>query len=171
MSSRTAIASLAVVAAAAAVVLWVRPADDKPTDLPVSASPSAEGEVPKPPPPVLTYEAPPIVREPKAEEKERLLKLPTGEYVPALNGVLNPAAMQWPSTIPYSPIVGRERDSHGQDWYVHADGSKSTTTMVFRSDLGRMDPVTQVANPNATLPMEGTPDATGAPGPGGGDKK
>ena len=66
--------------------------------------------------------------------------------------------MQWPAELPYSPIIGRERDAHGLDWYVHADGSKSITQMVFRRDLGRLDPVTNVFNPAKVLPMEPDPD-------------
>lgn len=153
MSARIALTSLIVISAVAATVLWLRPNEQAP----VGVTPQAAPDVPAPAPsnaPVMTYEAPTIVREPKPEERDRMFKLPNGEFVASLNGVRDAPEMLWPKDIPYSPIVGRERDTHGQEWYVHADGSKSTNRMVFRSDLGRMDPITTVANPTAPLPME-----------------
>jgi hypothetical protein len=36
---------------------------------------------------------------------------------------------------------------------VHADGSRSTTEMVWRSDLGRYDATTRLARPTPTAPM------------------
>lgn len=160
MSARIALSSLIVISAVAATVLWLRPNEQAP----VEVTPHAVPDAPTPAPsnaPVMTYEAPKIVRDPKPEERERMFKLPNGEFVASLNGVLNAADMLWPTEIPFSPIVGRERDAHGHEWYVHADGSKSTNRMVFRSDLGRMDPITTVANPTAPLPME--PSEPGAP--------
>ena len=84
--------------------------------------------------------------------------MPDGTQVPMLNGVTELAANPWPGDVPYSPIVGKETDPSGQDWYVHADGTKSTMQMVWRSDLGRHDGVFQVARPGPVLP----------PGPRGG---
>ena len=62
--------------------------------------------------------------------------------------------MLWPRERPYSPIVKVEVDPHGQEWYVHEDGSKSTTVMGWRKDLGRLDAMTQVANPVPTVARE-----------------
>lgn len=153
MSARIALSSLIVISAVAATVLWLRPNEQAP----LAVTPQAVPDLPAPTPsnaPVMTYEAPTIVHAPKPEERDRMFKLPNGDFVASLNGVLNAPEMLWPKDIPYSPIVGRERDTRGHEWYVHADGSKSTNRMVFRSDLGRMDPITTVANPTAPLPME-----------------
>lgn len=80
-------------------------------------------------------------------DRERYVALPDGTYVEALNGARGAPAMCWPEGRPWSPIIGTERDVRGQLWYVHADGAKSTTLMTYRADLGRPDPITQVAIP------------------------
>lgn len=85
----------------------------------------------------------------------RSIRMPDGKYLPALNGVLNPPALTWPTGRPYSPVVGTERDTRGDDWYVHADGSKSTMKMIQMNRQGRIsvEPVSYVANPQPTLPV------------------
>jgi len=82
-----------------------------------------------------------------------MLELPDGSRVPALNGVKAPAALVW-GDAPWSPIVGTTR-SEGVDWFVHEDGTYSTTVEVFRSDLGRTDPVTLVSRAGTPVPVEG----------------
>lgn len=83
-----------------------------------------------------------------APEGNRELQLPDGSVVPTLNDAVDaaPIAQFWGSQ-PWSPIVGVERSSAGLDWYKHADGSYSTTQMVWRSDLGRHAAMTRVAHP------------------------
>ena len=53
--------------------------------------------------------------------------LPDGTFVPALNGV--ETAVQWGKRS-FSPIVGRNLTDTGVEWYVHEDGSQSTTVQV-----------------------------------------
>lgn len=83
----------------------------------------------------------------------RELLLPDGTTVPTLNGAVDaePLATFW-GPFPWSPIVGVERNDQGLDWYKHADGSYSTTQMVWRQDLGRHAAMTRVAHPSATPP-------------------
>ena len=78
----------------------------------------------------------------------RELQLPDGTSVPTLNDAVDaaPLAVYWGSS-PWSPIVGIERSDAGLDWYRHADGSYSTTQMVWRKDLGRSAAMTRVAHP------------------------
>jgi hypothetical protein len=45
-----------------------------------------------------------------------------------------------------------ERSDLGVDWYVHADGTRTTTEMKWRSDLGRLDAMTRIAVPNGEPP-------------------
>jgi hypothetical protein len=80
----------------------------------------------------------------------RDLLLPDGTTMPTLNGATDaePLATYW-GPFPWSPIVGVERNDQGLDWYRHADGSYSTTQMVWRQDLGRMAAMTRVAHPGA----------------------
>ena len=82
------------------------------------------------------------------------LALPDGTFVPLLNGVREaPAGGWWPADRPWSPIVSKERYADGAEWYVHADGCKSTTIMVWRSDLNREDPAVNLAIPVPALPV------------------
>ncbi len=122
---------------------WATSSDEPPTHLDQPPAPVA---APTAPPARLQYTAPVATRTPEPAARKRMVLLPNGDYVPTLNGVLDAPAMDWPTSIPYSPIIGRESTAT-LDWYVHADGSKSTTQMAFRTDLGRMGPVTTVANP------------------------
>ncbi|MFK7738680.1 MAG: hypothetical protein AB8H80_00045 [Planctomycetota bacterium] len=75
------------------------------------------------------------------------LLLPDGSEVPTLNGATGakPLADVWPKQRPWSPIVGVERSTLGVDWYVHADGTRTTTQMRWRADLGRDDALTRIA--------------------------
>lgn len=73
--------------------------------------------------------------------------LPDGSWAPALNGVRNAPKMDWPPEIPWSPIRRKILGKDGKEYYEHFDGSYSTTQMIYRSDLGRKEAVTQVMNP------------------------
>ncbi|MCA8949496.1 MAG: hypothetical protein KDE27_08325 [Planctomycetes bacterium] len=99
---------------------------------------------------------------------EGMLLLPDGGYVAPLNGVTNPPKLIWDNPE-WSPIVRIEHNGE-LDWYVHADGSYSTTLWMWRKDLGRMDAVSYSLHPRdpvptAPLPPEGEPAETAAEGP------
>jgi hypothetical protein len=86
--------------------------------------------------------------QPKDATGSRKLELPDGTFVATLNGAIDapPLARYW-GPFDWSPILGVERNDAGLDWYKHADGSYSTTQMVWRSDLGRNEAMTRVAHP------------------------
>lgn len=86
---------------------------------------------------------------PAAREASSLWLLPDGTRVPMLNGATDapPLAEYWGSAVPWSPIVGIERNDQGVDWYRHQNGSWSTTQVVWRSDLQRHMAMTRVAHP------------------------
>ncbi len=88
------------------------------------------------------------------------LALPDGTFVPALNGATDPAPLQqfW-GPFAWSPIVG-VRQGAGIDWYEHADGSMSTTQMVWCQQLGRELAMTRVAHPGPA-PAEAAPAPSG----------
>jgi hypothetical protein len=94
--------------------------------------------------------APAVTGQAPAAAPSRDLLLPDGTTMPTLNGATDaePLATYW-GPFPWSPIVGVERNDQGLDWYRHADGSYSTTQMVWRQDLGRMAAMTRVAHPGA----------------------
>ena len=82
------------------------------------------------------------------------LRLPDGTSVPVLNGAFGAPAMSWPYYRPWSPIVRKETDPSGDDWYVHADGTKTITKNYYMSHLGGFSPVTNVFHPVAPLPVD-----------------
>lgn len=91
-----------------------------------------------------------VSERPQEDVDERTtMLLPDGSRVATLNGATDVRPMQevWPKGRPWSPIVGVERSDVGVDWYVHADGCRSTTEMRWRADLGRADALTRIAQP------------------------
>ena len=150
MSGHGAGAAGAVLAALALSWLWPAQLDTEPTLAPVAAAlAAAEG-------PAVTAAAAaaghvqraPAAAKPAAAEPSRRLELPDGTSVPTLNDAIDAAPLQqfW-GNWPWSPITGVVRGDNGIDWYEHADGSCSTTQMVWRSDLGRHLAMTRVAHP------------------------
>lgn len=75
------------------------------------------------------------------------VKLPDGSVREALNGVVGAPAITWDPGRPWSPIVEIRRFDDGLDWFVHADGTRSTTRYFFRPDLGREDASTLTQHP------------------------
>lgn len=70
---------------------------------------------------------------PPATDPVHELRFPDGSSRPALNGVTDSLTPSFTGCVPYAPIVGTERDYHGLDWYVHANGVRSTS---FRDARG-----------------------------------
>ena len=70
-----------------------------------------------------------------------MLRLPNGTAVPPLNGVKNPPPLQWKAKRPWSDIIGTRiveyPDRSPVEWYVHADGSQSTTVMLKQERQGK----------------------------------
>lgn len=106
----------------------------------------AQGEVSR----SATPDAARAPEQPPAE----LLRLPDGTAVAPLNGVQRAGPFVW-GDGPYAPIVGTETQN-GIEWWVHADGTKSTTLMIWRKELGRADATTVVARPAAPVPVDDT---------------
>lgn len=112
---------------------------DAPTHLPESPKPAR-----------ASPSAPPRTEEPlRADE---LLAMPDGSFVEPLNGVRSPPKPGWQKGRPYAPIERVERRADGRDYYVHADGSSTTTWWTWRADLGRWDAVTNVQHPVPNAP-------------------
>src|SRR5688572_8699500 len=148
----------------AGVVLWPRvvPVGDGPGPGPATRTAPASGPAPASP------VGPPAVPSTRPAPTRMMFRMPDGMEVPMLNGVTElPAGNPWPADVPYSRIIGRETGTGGIEWYVHADGSKSTMQMVWRSDLGRVAGVYLVANPRPTLPLVGDGAAKAASQPTG----
>jgi hypothetical protein len=82
-----------------------------------------------------------------------VIRFPGGQTAKALNDCKSSATCVW-GDRPWSPIE-RVEFNNGLYWYVHRDGTYTTTTMTWRSDLGREDVV--------ALCMHPTRRKTGAP--------
>jgi len=93
----------------------------------------------------------PKSKEKKLARKHRLY-FPDGSYLQALNGATNAAPVEFRGR-PFAPVIGKQKDSSGREWYVHEDGSQSTTVMGWRRDLGRYDAITEVAHPTDPRPL------------------
>lgn len=147
--NRTAFAALSGGALAAALGVWSVTAGSPPPAAAAGPAVTAAepAAAPSPAREIGTVVEPPLAA-PAAVDRSRELELPDGTYVATLNGAVDaaPLARYW-GPFPWSPIVGTERSSAGVDWYKHADGSYSTTQMVWRSDLGRHAAMTRVAHP------------------------
>jgi hypothetical protein len=77
---------------------------------------------------------------------------PDGSRLPALNGATHPPRPTYPGWLHFTPVVRTVRGADGHDWYEHEDGTRSTSYMVWREDLGRMDAVTDLAAPKPQQP-------------------
>ena len=92
------------------------------------------------------------------------VKFPDGSSMPALNGVQTEVVIAW-GTKPFTRVVGTEDGPNGWKWYVHENGTRSTTVMLETN--GVPGPTGLVAEPTTVLPTrEEIPEGqgTGAPG-------
>lgn len=87
---------------------------------------------------------------PSAEDRPRYVEMPDGSWLPALNGVRGAPKSSWNPERPYARVVRVDR-MQDADWYVHADGTWTTTRSVFRKDLGRDDPQSYALHPQPDL--------------------
>jgi hypothetical protein len=139
LSGLAALIALAVVSA----VFWFPPRGDAEIE-PALPEPPAATATPEPTPaPIRTPDRP-----------EELVGYPDGTYMPPLNGVTHPSSLMWPVGHPFTPIVGKRSTADGTWWYLHADGTCSTTMMVWRSDVGAKVAMTHVARPVPVAPVE-----------------
>ncbi|MBK8097292.1 MAG: hypothetical protein IPK26_09300 [Planctomycetes bacterium] len=79
-------------------------------------------------PVVVPAEPLPAVSSAPAAPAAAMARFPGGHTLRALNGIAESVDMPWPADHAWSPVEGVVRDQ-GQDWYRHADGSWSTTTV------------------------------------------
>lgn len=152
-SERTRWALATGAAATLAAALLLRPADDPPQGRGRTPAPAAVATEPAPPAVAAPRPVPEPAAAAAAKDRSRQLELPDGTFVEALNGAVDPAPLvRYWGPVAWSPIVGIERSSAGVDWYRHANGSYSTTQMVWRSDLGRNEAMTRVAHEGPPAP-------------------
>lgn len=94
------------------------------------------------------------------------VKFPDGSSMPTLNGVQGEVVITWGS-MPFTRVVGTEDGPHGVKWYVHENGTRSTTIMLETN--GVPAPTGLVAEPAPVLPTSEEflqREGSGAPAPG-----
>jgi len=145
----------AAVVAACLVTVALRRGDGAESVSPVPPSVAA---APAPPAAAAPITVVPITVVPVAaardpQARDRQLELPDGTFVPTLNGATGALSLGkcW-GARPWSPIERIERSDLGIDWYVHADGTRTTTEMKWRDDLRRLDAMTRIAVPQGEPP-------------------
>lgn len=122
---------------------------NEPPAKPVKRAPAAPAKHEQPT--EMSAPTPPVTEAPRP--KSDMLVFPDGTALPPLNGVEKPGPVQWPEGRPYSPVVGKHTEPNGLEWYDHADGTMTTTTVTWRKDLNRYDGVTLMATPKKPLPI------------------
>ena len=77
--------------------------------------------------------------------------LPDGTRVANLNGVAESVEFPWPGNHAYAPIVSVIHEPDGTDWYLHDDGTRTTT--LYRKVNGVMRPLGLSATPTTPVPL------------------
>lgn len=123
-----------------------RPAEEAPASLPPTAAPAAAS--PAPVQPVTAAAEPSVERQAPAVPTPGKLLYACGQEAPALNGVTESIKLDWAG--PWSPIqkIVVER---GWEWYVHEDGSRSTTQMIDMNGVPQA--MALRAQPTEPLPL------------------
>jgi hypothetical protein len=161
---RTALLAAAALAAVAALgYQWL--AKSEPLQVPAGA-PTApaqpEPAAPKPAQAEVTAQAP----IPKSSTTTGSVVYPDGSKLPALNGVTTEVVLTW-GVRPFTKVVGVEDGPQGWKWYVHENGTRSTTVM--NTVNGVPQAMGLVAEPERSLPIfpgslpQGGAEGGGAP--------
>lgn len=74
---------------------------------------------------------------------------PDGTRLPPLNGVKKAPPINFHRLLPYTKVIGIERDARGIEWYVHENEARSTTYLD-----GRGVPVCDVAMEAPVMPLD-----------------
>lgn len=140
---------LSVLAAAVLLgLLWLAPGPGESGPEPSAPAPTAEQPVPAAP---AVADAP--VAAPAAKAAVRKMKMPDGSELAPLNGLTESPNPAWDAKIPYVAPVRVETDAQGKQWYVFPDGSQIGTYNVYRADLKKWEPITEVRHPKPVAPV------------------
>jgi|SRR5712671_638787 len=140
-----------VLALGAGAWLLLRARDDV-RAAPAQAEPPARSG-PQVPSPLVSTSLP--LPRPATDSIEGFISYPDGTHFPPLNGVTVAPRVVFHRLVPFSKVVGKERDPAGREWYVHENGARSTTYLD-----GRGVPVGDVRMATESKPV--LPDEGGA---------
>jgi hypothetical protein len=129
-------------------LLWLSPAPGDGPSQP--AAPAATVEQPDAAAPVVA-DAP--VSAPTPGAAVRKMRMPDGSELAPLNGLTEAPNPGWDPGVPYAAPVRVETDAQGKQWYVFADGSQVGTYNVYRTDLKKWEPITEVRHPKPVAPV------------------
>jgi hypothetical protein len=151
--ARSTLAAAGVLVIAIVALTWWPRSGTGDAETPLAVQPpETMRATPAPVPVVVPLTAVDVRRHAATVDRTTMLELPDGTFVPALNQTVGapPLAIAWQG--PWSPIDHVERTDQGVDWYVHRDGTRSTTEMKYRPELGRMDAMTRTGRPGGDPP-------------------
>lgn len=144
------IAAAALAAVAAVLFRWLAPSEPARTEPPQSPAVAAKPE-PAPTPAAAPVPAAPAPEKTPAPAKEPgTMVFPDGSKLPALNGVTGEVKVDW-GVRPFTKVVGIEDGPGGWKWYVHENGTRSTTAM--NTMHGVTAPMSIVAEPERAAPL------------------
>lgn len=168
MNRAAAVSALVLVAAAGGVTWrWLADREPAPVTAPSPVAPVvAPASAPEPAQAAIPAPAAPKPK-PAPVATAGSVRYPDGSKQPALNGVQTDLVIEW-GVRPFTPIVGIEDGPGGWKWYVHENGTRSTTAMVADKD-GVLQAHAVVAEPEAPLPLAPGPEGpkSGGARPGG----
>lgn len=146
----TLMTAVGVAALSALAGLWIDRADAEPI-----AGEAPEAAVPAATPEPMVASFVPLAEVPRPAVPQSAIRYPDGGVFPALNGVAVSIDLIWPSGRPYSPIIGKRVEGPPEylEWYVHADGSHSTTKMMQVTRGGPLQPVGMVRSEAQMAPV------------------
>jgi hypothetical protein len=146
--SRAPIAAVLGAAAIGAIAWFALRGPDAPAA--PAAGPAAPAPKPAPAAEPPRPEQATVARPAKPAKVEGAVKYPDGSSMPALNGVTSEVVLQW-GVGAFTKVVGTENGPGGWQWYVHENGTRSTTAMVTVNDVPQAMGI--VAEPTKPLPM------------------
>lgn len=139
---------LALAAAGLLGMLWLAPGPGEAGPEPEAAAPVVSQAEPAAPAVASTP-----VAEPGTKVAVRKLKMPDGSELAPLNGLTEAPNPAWDASIPYVAPIRVETDAQGKQWYVFPDGSQIGTYNVYRADLKKWEPITEVRHPKPAAPV------------------
>lgn len=144
---RSMVAAAALAAAAVVGYALLRPEREAAVPPPAPLAPAAAPAAPPPAAASAALDTPKAVPIPS---QAGAVIYPDGSRLPALNGVTTDLKLDW-GIRPFTKVVGIENGPNGWQWYVHENGTRSTTVMNTMN--GVLQPMGLVAEPEQSKPI------------------
>ncbi|HEX6813475.1 MAG TPA: hypothetical protein VF384_17785 [Planctomycetota bacterium] len=150
-SSRSSLLSALLLVAAIALAFWWWPGT--PAQALVPPEPASPPDATVPHEPAEPAVAPLPTPESAGVAAADCITYPDGSLLPPLNGVKKAPPMVFHRRVPFSKVTGKERDRNGVEWYVHENGARSTTRLMWKN--GVQEAVSEISLPAEPKPLVG----------------